>query len=169
MRLVYSFIFSALSLLLTAQVKSENIVEVIDELTVSWDDSANQLKSYEGLQEYCRNKVFRDNTILLLNQIHHYDSTLYNVVTHKYDTHKDAAAKATLDDIVELEKDYTTKNFLKFLRRECMSFNDNERNKTFEGHDKRAKELEKELARYVKAVTHQIDIVDKHIHHLKDL
>ncbi|MEQ8580177.1 MAG: hypothetical protein RIC30_06395 [Marinoscillum sp.] len=152
-----------------SQEKDEDIVTIIDDLTIQWDNSAEKLRTYEGLMDYCRNKAYRDNTILLLKEIHHYDSSLYRIVQSKFKTSEDPEAKATLDDISTLETDYTTGAFLAFLRQECTSLNDNERNKTMDDYKKVAKELEKEMRKYVEAITKQIDVVDEHIHHLKGL
>lgn len=144
-------------------------MKIIDDLTLEWDEAAVNLETYEGLRQYCRDRSYRDNTILLLNTIHHYDSSLYKIVTDKYASNQDAEAKATLDDIQTLELDYATKRFLTFLRNECMTFNDNERNKNIEGYDEVVKEIENEMIEYVEAITRQIDTVDEHIHHLKGL
>lgn len=154
---------------LRAQESEKNIIEIIDDLTVQWDEEAKELETYNGLQKYCRDKAYRDNTVLLLNTIHHYDSSLYKIVTDKYANNQDPEAKATLDDIETLELDYATKRFLNFLRRECMTFNDNENNKNIEGYDEMVAEIEAEMVDYVEAITKQIDMVDEHVHHLKDL
>lgn len=152
-----------------AFAQEENIVKIIDDLTLEWDEAAVKLETYEGLSQYCRDRAYRDNTIALLNQIHHYDSSLYNIVTEKYATSEDAEAKATLEDIEKLELNYATKRFLSFLRKECMSFNDNERNKNIDGYDEMVSEIESEMVTYVEAITLQIDIIDEHAHHLKGL
>ena len=152
-----------------SQDGDEDIVTIIDNLTIQWDNSAEKLRTYEGLMDYCRTKAYRDNTILLLKQIHHYDSALYKIVQSKFQTSEDPEAKATLDDISTLETDYTTGAFLTFLRQECTALNDNERNKTMDDYKKVSKGLEKEMKKYVEAITKQIDVVDDHIHHLKGL
>ena len=149
-----------------AQETQEEVFETIDALRVQWDTEAVNLETYEGLESYCRNRAYRDNTILLLNQIHHYDSSLYKIVTMKYAVDQDPEARATIDDIETLEVDYTTKSFMIFLREECMTFNDVERNKNMEGYEAYRKELEAELIKYVTSITKQIDIIDEHAHHL---
>ena len=168
-RLILLLCLSCFFLMTRAQEKDENIVTIIDNLTIQWDNSAENLRTYEGLMDYCRTKAYRDNTILLLKQIHHYDSALYRIVQGKFQMSEDPEAKATLDDINTLETDYTTGAFLMFLRQECTALNDNERNKTMDDYKKVSKELEKEMKKYVEAITKQIDVVDEHIHHLKGL
>lgn len=154
----------------TAQ--GQDIVKIIDDLTIEWDGKAEKLKAYDGLGHLCREKVDRDATIKLLKDIHHYDSVLYNIVTTKYSKSKDAEAQKTLQDIQTLEADYTTKSFLRFIHKECGQFNEIENNYGKKGgaeYQKAIKVLEKELGKYVKAITKQIDIIDEHVHHLRKL
>ncbi|UXP31557.1 hypothetical protein N6H18_14490 [Reichenbachiella agarivorans] len=151
---------------------STSIVTTIDSLTQVWDKEAVVIESYEGMRDYCTNRVHRQNTIDMIKLIHHYDSALYKTVKSKYDINQDAEAKATLDDIKKLETEYTTKEFLSFIHEECATFNMIEKNygkskgKTYE---KEVKKMEKELAQYVDQITLQIDIIDEHIHHLEGL
>lgn len=169
MKIRFSFLLLMFACVMTSYAQEEDIVKIIDDLTLEWDESAIKLETYEGLTKYCRDRSYRDNTILLLNQIHHYDSSLYKIVKEKFGTTGDEEAKATLDDIETLEMDYATKRFLSFLRKECMALNDNERNKNMSGYDEMVQELEAELIEYVEAITRQIDTVDEHVHHLKGL
>ena len=149
----------------------EDIVFIIDELRYAWDDEAVKLESFEGIEEYCHVKSYKKSISNLLYKIHHYDTTLYNIVSQKYNTSQDAAAKETIDDIIVVESKYTTKNFIEFLEFECVKV------KTIEKHlrkqnpdvDKEMSRLERELKRYIEAVTLRIDLIDEHIHHLKDL
>lgn len=161
----------AISFSSLAQDSDEDIVIIVDELRLQWDEEAVELETFEGMEEYCHVKKYKKKVTDLLNQIHHYDTTLYNIVTEKYGESEDAEAKATLDDILLIESKYTTKNFLEFLDFEC------EKVKTIEKHmrkvnndvDAEMSRLERELVRYIEAVTLRIDLVDEHIHHLKDL
>ena len=148
------------------------IVEIVDELTIKWDKEAKVLDSYKGLENYCHNRVYRMETIDLLDKIHHYDTVLYAIVSNKYKDSQDTEARATLDDIETLEADYTTLSFKKFLREECGKLNDTERNygaQHGETYEKEVALLEEELDKYIVSITRRIDIIDEHIHHLKDL
>ncbi len=150
--------------------EDENIVQIVDELTLKWDEQALELRTYKGLQAYCSTRPYRDRTIKLLDKIHHYDTLLYGIVSRKYERKKDSEAEATLEDIEKLESDYTTKNFKAFIHRECNGVNEIERNFGREGgaqYEKEVKKLEKELSKYVESITTRIDIIDEHIHHLK--
>jgi hypothetical protein len=149
--------------------QDENITEKIDALTIEWDKTALQIETYEGLKEFCQEKVFRDKAIRLLDDIHHYDSLLFSIVKEKYDTDGNSEAKKTLDDIVELESEYTPRNFLTFLRTECITVNDIELNKSSDRYNHDTKKLEKEANKYVLGITAQIDLIDEHVHHLNGL
>lgn len=159
-----------LATLTIAQDQEEDIVSIVDGLTKRWDKEALSLKTYKGLQKYCSTKTYRDQTTDLLDEIHHYDTLLYGIVTRKFEVEQDEEAKATLIDIEKLEIEYTTKNFKAFIHRECNGVNEIERNYGRKGgsvYNKEVKKLEKELSKYVESITNRIDIVDEHIHHLK--
>lgn len=163
----FCFLFTCLT---SVAQEEENIVEIIDELTLKWDTEALTLKTYKGLQAYCSTRPYRDKTIKLLDQIHHYDTLLYGIVSRKYQSSKDEEADATLKDIETLEVEYTTKNFKRFIHRECNGVNEIEQNFGRAGgeeYNREVKKLEKELAKYVESITNRIDIIDEHIHHLK--
>ncbi len=146
-----------------------DITKTIDALTLEWDKTARQMQNYKGLSAFCQEKVFRDNAVRLLNDIHHYDSVLFSIVTEKYDTDGNSEAKKTLDDIEKLESEYTTREFLIFLRRECTTVNNIEMNKSSEFYEQDTKKLEKEAKKYVLGITAQIDLIDEHVHHLNGL
>ncbi|MEO1255741.1 MAG: hypothetical protein AAFY41_12800 [Bacteroidota bacterium] len=158
-----------LSLTTFAQESESEVVKAVDDLRINWDNEAEKLQTYEGLGSFCGQSVYRKKIIGMLDEIHHYDTLLYGIVTRKYAATKDAEAKATLDDIETLEADYTTKSFRKFIHQECNTFNEIENNL---GREKRAeykkevKALEDELVKYVKEITKQIDVIDDHVHHL---
>lgn len=152
--------------------EEKDIVTIIDELRYKWDEEAVKLETYEGLRDFCRVKPYREETIDLLDKIHHYDTTLYFTVVNKYNIDQNAEAKATLEDIEELEKDYRTQSFLQFLHKECNSFNDIEKNfgrSKGPEYEKRVADLENEMIKYVESITELVDVIDEHVHHLKDL
>jgi hypothetical protein len=155
-----------------AQEEKKDIVKIIDELTARWDKEALKLEKYAGLKDYCQIKPYRDKTMELLNLIHHYDTSLFMIVTAKYEANQDPEAKATLDDINTVETVYTTPAFLKFLHKECTTLNSIENNLAKKGgkeYKDAVKALEKELFKYVEGITKRIDLIDEHVHHLKDL
>lgn len=163
------FTITLLSMIsITATAQEEDIVAIVDDLTIKWDKQALQLETYMGLKYYCTSDNYRETTIDLLDKIHHYDTLLYGIVTRKYANTKDKEAEATLKDIIELEADYTTASFKEFLEEECEGFTEVEENYSKEDSDyyKEMKKLEKEMAKYVLSITTRIDIIDEHIHHL---
>lgn len=150
--------------------QDENIVKIIDDLTMKWDKQAESLEKYSGMKYYCTSEKYRDNTIALLDKIHHYDTVLYNRVTEKYKDVKDKEASATLKDILTVETEYTTPSFKSFLKDECNRFNEiEEKYEKSSGSQyyKEVEKLEKELSKYVINVTKRIDLIDEHVHHLK--
>ncbi|MEO9870964.1 hypothetical protein [Ekhidna sp.] len=152
-----------------SQEKEAEIVKAIDDLTLRWDSEAVKLQTYEGLGSFCGQSVYRKQIIGMLDEIHHYDTLLYGIVTRKFTKNGDKEAKATLDDIETLESDYTTKSFRRFIHQECNTYNDIEKNLGAEkGSEYKAevKALEDELKKYVKEITKQIDVIDEHVHHL---
>ncbi|MCV9386352.1 hypothetical protein [Reichenbachiella ulvae] len=167
-------LLTILAIILTVPcfAQESSIVKTVDSLTLIWDREAVILETYDGMKEYCTNGQHRRNTINLVKVIHHYDSVLYKTVSRKYDESQDEEAHATLKDIEKLEKDYTTKNFLDFIHTECSEFNEIEKNygrSKGKKYDKEVEKMEKELVKYVGAITGQIDIIDEHVHHLEGL
>lgn len=164
-----------ISLLLTgfiafSQDQSDTeVAKTIDKLRYAWDDEALSLETYKGLGEFCGNSQYRKKIIQMLDDIHHYDTLLFGIVTRKFNQDSDPEAKATIDDIETLEVDYTTKSFRRFIHKECNTYNEIENNLGAAGgkeYEKEVKMLETELKKYVVAITKRIDVIDEHVHHL---
>ncbi|WP_421764668.1 hypothetical protein [Ekhidna sp.] len=162
-------VFLMLSMLNSFSQKKFNIVQVIDNLTVRWDETAIKLKNYQGIQEFCLTENYRLKTIDLLDAIHHWDTTLYFIVQEKFDTSQDKEAAATLEDIEKLETEYSTENFKQFITTECGALKiiqDSFDKETVKKYEKDIKKFERELVKYINSITYRIDIIDEHIHHL---
>ncbi|WP_420578390.1 hypothetical protein [Ekhidna sp.] len=152
-----------------SQESEAEVVKAVDDLTINWDNEAEKLQTYEGLGSFCGNSIYRKKIIGMLDEIHHYDTLLYGIVTRKFEKNQDPEAKATLDDIETLESDYTTKSFRRFIHQECNTYNEIENNLGREKgseYKKEVKALEDELKKYVIEITKQIDLIDEHVHHL---
>lgn len=163
--LFLSFLFVSTHLL-----SQRSIVNVIDDLTVRWDEAAIKMKSYQGIQEFCLQSGYQGRTIDLLDEIHHWDTTLYFIVQEKFDLNDDDEAKATLEDIEKLETEYSTINFKGFIQKECDQLKVIEESfdaQTVKKYEKDIRQFEKELIKYVNTITYRIDIIDEHVHHLK--
>ena len=162
-------VFTCAALTTFSQENEKDVVKAIDDLTINWDNEAETLQTYEGLGSFCGQSVYRKKIISMLDEIHHYDTLLYGIVTRKFNDNGDKEAKATLDDIETLETDYTTKSFRRFIHRECNTYNEIENNLGREGGEEYKAEvnaLETELKKYVVEITKQIDLIDEHVHHL---
>lgn len=169
MRKLALIFFLFFTLFSSAQEKV-GIVEVIDDLTVKWDEQAIKLKTYQGVQNFCATKAYRTKTIELLDEIHHWDTSLYFIVREKYASTEDEEAIATLKDIETLETEYTTEKFKEFIHDECATLKEIEDHfdaAAVRTYEKEVKRFEKELIKYVNTITNRIDIIDEHIHHLK--
>lgn len=169
MKLISLTLLITASVFAHAQESDTEVAKTIDKLRYAWDDEALSLQTYAGLGKFCGESVYRKSIIQMLDDIHHYDTLLYGIVTRKYNANKDAEAKATIDDIETLEVDYTTKSFKQFVHKECNTYNEIENNlgaaKGAE-YKKEVKGLEEELKKYVASITKRIDIIDEHVHHL---
>lgn len=151
------------------QETDSEVAKTIDKLRYAWDDEANSLETYSGLGQFCGESAYRKQIITMLDEIHHYDTLLFGIVTRKYTASQDKEAKATIDDIETLEVDYTTKAFKRFIHKECNTYNEIENNfgaAKGEEYEAEVNQLEEELKKYVESITKRIDIIDEHVHHL---
>jgi len=148
---------------------AQSVTAKMDELTAKWDTEAEKLSTYAGLSQFCTSAAYRNDVISTLKGIHHYDSMVYDIISKKakYGNASDEIKK-TLKDIEKVQTEYSMKSFLVFLSEECKARSEIEKNAKQTGEDKDAEVyvLETELAKYVKHITKQIDLIDDHIHHL---
>ncbi|WP_436516271.1 hypothetical protein [Ekhidna sp. To15] len=172
-----SILVSALmivSVSLLAQEEDEKrLDEKIDEITYDWDLEADKLSSYEGLQELCTDEDYRTRILTLLDDIHHYDTVLYNVLTKLSRTSDDKEIKKTLKDIKKFESEYDSKSFIHFMNEECKVMLEIEKKSEETANDVGINSysgqvylLETELFKYVKHVTARVDKIRLHVHHL---
>lgn len=154
--------------------ENESLGKRIDELTYDWDVMSTQLNNYEGLSKFCNEQSYRTDFIVLLQDIHHYDSVLYDRLTKaaRLSSHNRDINKA-IQDISEFEKDYDMRKFVHFLHKECNEQREIEKNaealKGDVGSDSYGGQiyiLESELNKYIKHITKRVDHVRKHVHHL---
>lgn len=167
MKTLLPVVLLALSFSLSGQ--DNNVVVEMDKLRVSWDSKAQSLATYDDLKNLCKNRSFRRDLIGLLNNIHHYDSSIYVIAKNKYWNDFDLEAKAAMDDITALERDFTTKGFRHFVRQECRAYNRTEHNFGHKGakYEAEKKRIQEALVKYVGTITMQIDMIDDHAHHLE--
>lgn len=155
------------------QEDDERLDEKIDKVTYSWDLEADKLATYEGLLSVCGDKEYETKVVNLLNEIHHLDSILYDVLVKLSKTSSDKEIKKTLKDIKKFEQEYGTKNFIHFMSEECIAAGEIERNAEDTrneigetSYSGQVYILETELFKYVKHVTQRVDKIRIHVHHL---
>lgn len=153
--------------------KKERLDDKIDQITYDWDLEADKLSTYLGLQELCTDQEYRTKIVTLLEEIHHYDTVLYNVLQKIAKKGNDKEANKALKDIKKFEQQYDTKKFIHFMNEECKSMQDIEKNAEETANDVginsysgRIYLLETELYKYIKNITHRVDKIRLHVHHL---
>ncbi|MBV6645640.1 MAG: hypothetical protein KI790_09335 [Cyclobacteriaceae bacterium] len=158
----------------TAQEDPASLPEKIDQLTYKWDTEAVKLKTYEGLSGFCKNVSYRQETIQLLNDIHHYDSLLYDRLKTLSRRSSNKEISKTLKEIEKFEQEYSMKKFIHFLHGECTAQKELEHDSKdrrndlgMESYDSQVILIEAELKKYVKHITKRADQIREHVHHLK--
>ncbi|MEL7148324.1 MAG: hypothetical protein AAFO69_18265, partial [Bacteroidota bacterium] len=156
-----------------AQSDSSSLLAHIDEVTDKWNEISEDMSTYRGLQEYCRNPSYKSAVLETLNGIHHYDTVIYNVLVKKNRFSKSKEIQHALKDIKKFETKYSPRNLIEFLHEECRFRRDIEKNKDesktsfgAESYDGQITILETELQKYVKHVTKLVAHINKHSHHL---
>ena len=156
-----------------SQTPEEQLEKQIDEVTYNWDLEADKLSTYAGLLFVCSDKTYRTEIISLLNEIHHLDSVLYEVLQELSLTDPDREIRKTLREIESFELNYDTKNFIRFMGGECKASKEIEKNaedtKNEVGETSYSGQvyiLETELFKYVNQVTRRVDKIRTHVHHL---
>lgn len=153
--------------------EQERLDDKIDEITYKWDLEADKLSTYAGLEQLCTDEEYRTEIFDLLDEIHHYDTVLYDVLLKLSKTSKDKEVKKTLKDIKKFEDEYDTRDFVHFMNEECKAMRDIERNSEKTANDVGINSysgqvylLETELYKYVTHVTNRVDKIRTHVHHL---
>ncbi len=166
MKIVIPIILLTISFNLFGQ--DEKVVLEMDKLRADWDAKAQNLTTYDDLKNLCKDRAFRRDLTKMLDNIHHYDSTIYVIAKTKYWNDFDMEAKAAMDDITALERDFTTKRFRHFVRQECRAYNHTEHNFGHKGekYEAEKKRVQEALVKFVTTITKQIDMIDDHAHHL---
>ena len=147
--------------------------EKIDKLTYAWDLEADKLSSYDGLANLCADQNYRKEIFDLLKEIHHYDTVLYDVLLKLSHRSKDKEINKTLKEIKKFEEDYDMQSFIHYMREECVTLLEIEKNAEdtrndvgYSSYSSQVYLLETELVRYVKHITKRVDKIRDHVHHL---
>ncbi|MEP5611190.1 MAG: hypothetical protein ABJP45_03015, partial [Cyclobacteriaceae bacterium] len=96
MRSIFIISIVLLSLSSFAQEEQGRLDDKIDAVTYDWDLEADKLATYQGLLSVCGDQEYRLKVIGLLNDVHHLDSVLYDVLLKVSKTSSDKEVKKTL-------------------------------------------------------------------------
>ncbi|XOV95302.1 MAG: hypothetical protein ACFHWX_11450 [Bacteroidota bacterium] len=174
-KLIVSFLaFSLITVSTFAQEDHKTLGKVIDDLSYKWDDEAKVLNNYDGLSKFCANEEYRLNIIQLLQDVHHYDSVLYQrLVKASRFGNESHEVKKTIEEIEKFEEGYDMKSFIHFLHTECSARNEIEHNAddlkseiNIYSYDGQIYVLENELNKFVSHITKRVDHIREHVHHL---
>lgn len=164
---------ACLILSVSAQNNTLTLGQAMDELTYKWDVEAQLLSTYDGLIKFCDDKDYRFQVIELLNEIHHFDSVLYQRLVKVQRFNDDKEIEKTIKDIRKFEKNYSMKDLIHFLHKECNIKNEIEKNAAESrndigenSYDGQIYITEVELNKYIKHITKRVDVIRKHVHHL---
>lgn len=162
-----------LSLANFGRAQSITLEEEYDRLTDSWLEVSEVLKEYQGLSDFCIDPKFRDYTVVLLKQLHHYDSVVLDFL------HDPATAilldqkeyNKTMKDISKFESKYGIRDFISFLNESCITRNTLEKNKKdlvygqgADSYDGQIIVLESDLVKFLKHIDKRIVSIDEHLH-----
>jgi hypothetical protein len=146
-----------------------------DLLVVAWEKLSVDLKTYSGLQTYCKSDEYKKSTINILEQIHHYDTLILEVMSSTEALAKlDEKEKAsTLKEIEKFESEYSVLAFIAKLTAECKYSREIEKDKKYSKSDIGANSydgqillLETDLSKFIKHIDSRVEHIDDHIHKL---
>ena len=152
------------------------IVEELDVLDEKWHEVEDVIGTYDGLRLYCGDNRYRSAVNRLLEDIHHYDTLLYDILEKKASLEgANLELRITLKEISEIEGKYKPRNFVHKLNEDCREMRDIEKNKKkllldiqMDSYDGRALIVDNDIYSYLHHITRLVDLVDKHAHHLLD-
>jgi hypothetical protein len=153
--------------------EEETLGQKIHTLSFDWDLMSSSLNNYEGLTKFCKDQNYRNEVIKLLNNIHHYDSVLYDRLVKASRSSNDKEIKKAIEQIEKFEDNYDMKSFLNYLHDDCKGRAELEKtakeSKSDMGensYDGQIYIIELELNKYIKHITKRVDHIRKHVEHL---
>ncbi len=169
--------FTFLAVFISAHgfAQTVTIEEEYDRLTQSWLELSGVLKSYKGLSDFCDQPKFRDYTVELLKQLHHYDSVVLDFLNDPTTAvmigHKEH--QKTLKEIEGFETKYDIRSFIEFLRESCITRNVLEKNKQdllmgqgADSYDGQVYILESDIVKFLNHIDKRIVSIDEHLHRI---
>lgn len=165
--------FATVSLARPVDKNGTDLVDRFNDLANRWALISYDIGTYNGLKKYCQDQAYRTHVIGILNDIHHYDSLLYDGIKEKSLSGTNHEIKKVLHQIEAFEEKYKASSFAKTLHGECSDQRSLERNYdelkndiAANSYDSQAHVLEAHLHSYVKHITRLMDHINEHIHHL---
>lgn len=166
-------LFLLSSIPFSASAQEESLGEAIDRITYAWDTESIDLEEYAGLSKFCKDSEYRESVIGMMDEIHHFDSVLYEKAKIAQARSEDKEIKKLIKIIENFEGKYSPKNFITFLKEECKGQKELEKNSEDlatamgeESLDGQIYVIEVEMQRYIKHLTKRVDNIRKHVHHL---
>lgn len=156
-----------------SQVENELIEDKFDEIAGEWLEKSGQLKTYQGVNEYCLSPEYRKSVNETLRLVHHYDSLILKDIKDPttYMSSNAKEEKKTLKHLQELEDAYSVENFIEQMRSTCLFRNDIERESdkiknsvAEESYDGKILILETELRNYLVKIDRLVLRIDDHLH-----
>ncbi len=153
--------------------EDEGLVKKFDYLVTKWDLMSTELGTYEGLAKYCSDKQYQQEAIKTLEEIHHYDTLLYQKLSQKARFSNNSELKKTLAQIEEFETEFKGPSFMKKLQDECLGrreiekgYEETKNDIGMNSYDGQITVLEADLHKYVAHITKLMDHIKEHVHHL---
>ncbi len=171
--LTYTTLFLISSMLCAQSAVELPLEDQFDEITQNWVTKSEYLKTYQGLNEYCRNPDFRKSVDEILKEIHAYDSLILSKLNDptSYLSWNKKASKKTFSDIEDLEHEFSLAHFIDKMRSSCEFRNEIEANADelksgvgYESYDSKVYLLETELTKYLHKIDKLIVRVDDNLH-----
>jgi len=158
-----------------SSILESRIDDKFDELTLSWINQSDYLKTYSGVNEYCRNPKFRMSVDSLLTAIHSQDSLIISKLSApaSYINWHTKKEEKTLEEVKMLEVSFGLDAFVNHMRKTCEFRNEIEANAErlkngvgYESYDAKILLIETEMNRFLKKIDRLMIKVDNHLHQM---
>lgn len=156
-----------------SQDKTRLIEDEFDQIAGDWLEKSGQLKTYNGVNEYCLNPEYRKSINKVLGQIHYYDSMILSKLNDPLSSSNSDTkeTKKTLKHVAELEENYSVASFIEEMRnicgfrREIENASDKIKNSVAEeSYSGKILILETQLRSYLVKIDRLVLHIDDHLH-----
>lgn len=157
------------------KIDPKEAVRLFDKVAIEWLELSDELGTYAGLGEYCKNKEYKNYVMDVLDELHHYDTLIYQVLSEKALERSNHELKVTLHEIEKVEDVFKPRNFKRKLNEDCKlrrslerSYDDIKNDIGMESYDGKNLILENDIYTYMHKISHLVKLIEKHIHHILD-